>query len=59
MMATAESLHQVIACLAGNMGLELILSHLVVIWNSSNEISALDQSVSNFKWYEWEPRGHG
>lgn len=58
MMATAELLHQIIACLTGNMGFELILSYLVVVWISSNEISVLDQSVSNFKWCEWEPRDH-
>lgn len=59
MMATAELLHQIIAFLAANTGFELILSHLVVIWILSNEISVLDQSVSNVKCYEWEPRDHG
>lgn len=48
MMSPTELLQQIITDLAENVYFELILSHILVIWISYNEISVLEQSAFNF-----------
>lgn len=48
MMSPTELLQQIITYLAENVLFEFILTHILVIWISYNEISVLEQSAFYF-----------